>query len=194
MLAAGQGDGSGIAHAAGDVLTALAQVIPDTPASAAMREQLAGVTEVYDRGRAHPPGGPTGRVGQRGAGVADRGLATRRGPGVVGARRGRDGGGDAGGCAGRVGRGSRRLPSGPRPPCPSPRRAPSPQRAGRFPTCGHPACPRPDVATTRRATRSAPAPQAGCRHPGPSPRHHQWVGFDPTAAGTTATTGGGTGT
>jgi hypothetical protein len=58
VLAAGEGDGGGIAHAAGDVLTALAQVIPDTAASAALREQLAGVAEVYDRAARTP------RVGQ----------------------------------------------------------------------------------------------------------------------------------
>jgi len=57
-LAAGQGDGGGIAHAAGDVLTALAHVIPDTAATAALREQLAGVTEAYDRATRTP------RVGQ----------------------------------------------------------------------------------------------------------------------------------
>jgi len=57
-LAAGLGDGGGIAHAAGDVLTALAHVIPDTPASAALREQLAGVAEVYDRAARTP------RIGQ----------------------------------------------------------------------------------------------------------------------------------
>jgi hypothetical protein len=57
-LAAGEGDGNGIAHAAGDVLTALAQVIPDTVASAALREQLSGVAEVYDRAARTP------RVGQ----------------------------------------------------------------------------------------------------------------------------------
>jgi hypothetical protein len=57
-LAAGLGDGSGIAHAAGDVLTALAHVIPDTPASAALREQLAGVAEAYDRAARTP------RIGQ----------------------------------------------------------------------------------------------------------------------------------
>lgn len=53
-LAAGLGDGGGIAHAAGDVLTALAHVIPDTPASAALREQLAGVAESYDRAARTP--------------------------------------------------------------------------------------------------------------------------------------------
>jgi hypothetical protein len=58
VLAAGEGDGGGIAHAAGDVLTALAQVIPDTAASAALRGQLAGVAEVYDRAARTP------RVGQ----------------------------------------------------------------------------------------------------------------------------------
>jgi hypothetical protein len=54
VLAAGQGDGGGIAHAAGDVLTALAQVIPDTAATTALREQLAGVAEVYDRAARTP--------------------------------------------------------------------------------------------------------------------------------------------
>jgi hypothetical protein len=53
-FAAGQGDGGDIAHAAGDVLTALVQVIPDTAASAALREQLAGVAEVYDRAARTP--------------------------------------------------------------------------------------------------------------------------------------------
>jgi hypothetical protein len=57
-LAAGLGDGSGIAHATGDVLTALAHVIPDTPATTVLREQLAGVTEAYHRAARTP------RVGQ----------------------------------------------------------------------------------------------------------------------------------
>lgn len=53
-LAAGQGDGGGIAHAAGDVLTALGQVIPDTAATAGLRTQLAGVSETYDRAARTP--------------------------------------------------------------------------------------------------------------------------------------------
>jgi hypothetical protein len=70
-LAAGQGDGGGIAHAAGDVLTALAHVIPDTAATTAMREQLAGVTEAYDRAARTP------RIGQPAAwGSAAQALRT----------------------------------------------------------------------------------------------------------------------
>jgi hypothetical protein len=53
-LAAGLGDGSGIAHAAGDVLTALAHVIPDMPASVALREQLSAVAVVYVRAARTP--------------------------------------------------------------------------------------------------------------------------------------------
>ncbi|MGH3673277.1 MAG: hypothetical protein ACRDSH_22070, partial [Pseudonocardiaceae bacterium] len=56
-LAAGEGDG-GVAHAAGDLLTALGQVIPEGATTAGLREQLGGVAEVYDRAARTP------RVGQ----------------------------------------------------------------------------------------------------------------------------------
>jgi hypothetical protein len=58
LAAGGEGDGGGIAHAAGDLLTALGQVIPDTAWSAELRERLMGVAEVYDRAARTP------RVGQ----------------------------------------------------------------------------------------------------------------------------------
>jgi hypothetical protein len=48
------GDGGGVAHAAGDLLTALGQVIPDTTATTGLREQLQGVAEVYDRAARTP--------------------------------------------------------------------------------------------------------------------------------------------
>jgi hypothetical protein len=191
-LAAGLGDGGGIAHAAGDVLTALAQVIPDTPVSAALREQLAGVAEVYDRAARTPPHRPTGGLGQRGAGVTHRGLATRRGPDPVSARlRGRRHG-HAAGRIGCVGRGSRRLPSGPRQACPSPRRATSAQRAGGVPIPGHSSCSRSDSGTTRRATWGAPAPGTGSRHPRPPRCHHQRANVG-AAAGTPPWAGCGPG-
>lgn len=53
-LAAGDGDGGGIVHAAGDLLTALGQVIPERATSTALREQLRGVAEVYDRAARTP--------------------------------------------------------------------------------------------------------------------------------------------
>ncbi|MBV9163642.1 MAG: hypothetical protein JO281_19290 [Pseudonocardiales bacterium] len=61
VLAAGTGsetDGGDIAHAAGDLLTALAQVIPDAGTNAALRERLREVAEVYDRAARVP------RIGQ----------------------------------------------------------------------------------------------------------------------------------
>jgi hypothetical protein len=48
-LAAGEGDGGGIAHAAGDLLTALGQVIPERAATAGLADHLQRVAEVYDR-------------------------------------------------------------------------------------------------------------------------------------------------
>ncbi|HEY3895092.1 MAG TPA: hypothetical protein VGL88_06960 [Pseudonocardiaceae bacterium] len=48
-LAAGEGEGGGIAHAAGDLLVALGQVIPERAATAGLRNHLRGVAEVYDR-------------------------------------------------------------------------------------------------------------------------------------------------
>jgi hypothetical protein len=54
VLAAGAGDGGGIAHAAGDLLTALGQVIPERAATAELREQLAAVAEAYDRAARTP--------------------------------------------------------------------------------------------------------------------------------------------
>jgi hypothetical protein len=53
-LATGEGDGGGIAHAAGDLLTALGQVIPDRAASVELREHLQAVAEVYDRAARTP--------------------------------------------------------------------------------------------------------------------------------------------
>jgi hypothetical protein len=53
-LATGESDGGGIAHAAGDLLTALGQVIPDTAATIGLREHLRGVAEVYDRAACTP--------------------------------------------------------------------------------------------------------------------------------------------
>lgn len=54
VLAAGGGDGGGIAHAAGDLLTALGQVTPDIARSVELRERLMGVAEVYDRAARTP--------------------------------------------------------------------------------------------------------------------------------------------
>jgi hypothetical protein len=53
-LETGDGEGGGIAHAAGDLLVALGQVIPDRAATAGLREQLRGVAEVYDRAARTP--------------------------------------------------------------------------------------------------------------------------------------------
>jgi hypothetical protein len=53
-LATGDSDGGGIAHAAGDLLTALGQVIPDRAASVELREHLQAVAEVYDRAARTP--------------------------------------------------------------------------------------------------------------------------------------------
>jgi hypothetical protein len=53
-LATGDSDGGGIAHAAGDLLTALGQVIPDRAVSVGLREQLQAVAEVYDRAARTP--------------------------------------------------------------------------------------------------------------------------------------------
>ncbi len=53
-LEAGDGEGGGIAHAAGDLLTALGQVIPDRAATAGLRDHLRGVAEVYDRAARTP--------------------------------------------------------------------------------------------------------------------------------------------
>jgi hypothetical protein len=55
-LATGDGDGGGVAHAVGDLLTALEHIIPET--AAGLRERLRGVAEVYDRAALTP------RVGQ----------------------------------------------------------------------------------------------------------------------------------
>jgi hypothetical protein len=50
-LTAGDSDseGDGVVHAAGDLLIALGQVIPEGAATVGLREQLRGVAEVYDR-------------------------------------------------------------------------------------------------------------------------------------------------
>jgi len=48
-LATGEGEGGGIVHAAGDLLTALGQVIPERAASTQLREHVQAVAEVYDR-------------------------------------------------------------------------------------------------------------------------------------------------
>jgi hypothetical protein len=53
-LATGEGEGGGIAHAAGDLLTALGQVIPERAASVELREHLQVVAEVYDRAARTP--------------------------------------------------------------------------------------------------------------------------------------------
>lgn len=53
-LAGGEGDGGGIAHAAGDLLTALGHVTPEGGATAALRARLMGVAEVYDRATRTP--------------------------------------------------------------------------------------------------------------------------------------------
>lgn len=62
-LVAGESDGGGIAHAAGDLLTALGQVIPQRAATAGLAEHLQRVAEVYDRA-ARTPG-----VGHRWSGA-----------------------------------------------------------------------------------------------------------------------------
>jgi hypothetical protein len=54
VLATGEGDGGGIVHAAGDLLTALGQVIPERAASTQLREHLQAVAEVYDRAALTP--------------------------------------------------------------------------------------------------------------------------------------------
>ena len=54
LTAGDSDDGGGVAHAAGDLLTALGQVIPDTPATVGLREQLRGVAEGYDRAARTP--------------------------------------------------------------------------------------------------------------------------------------------
>jgi hypothetical protein len=59
-LATGEGDGGGIVHAAGDLLTALGQVIPERAASTQLREHLQAVAEVYDRAARTPGVGQPG--------------------------------------------------------------------------------------------------------------------------------------
>jgi hypothetical protein len=61
-LAGGNSDseGDGVVHAAGDLLTALGQVIPEGAATAEVREQLRGVAEVYDRAARTPGVGQPG--------------------------------------------------------------------------------------------------------------------------------------
>jgi hypothetical protein len=53
-LEAGHSEGGGIAHAAGDLLTALGQVIPDRAATTELRDHLQTVAEVYDRAARTP--------------------------------------------------------------------------------------------------------------------------------------------
>lgn len=48
------GEGGGIAHAAGDLLVALGQVIPERAATVGLRDHLRGVAEVYDRAARTP--------------------------------------------------------------------------------------------------------------------------------------------
>jgi hypothetical protein len=59
-LVVGEGEGGGIVHAAGDLLTALGQVIPERAASVELREHLQAVAEVYDRAARTPGVGQPG--------------------------------------------------------------------------------------------------------------------------------------
>jgi hypothetical protein len=59
-LVVGEGDGGGIAHAAGDLLTALGQVIPERAATTELRDHLQTVAEVYDRAARTPGVGQPG--------------------------------------------------------------------------------------------------------------------------------------